>query len=354
MLNRGSIKNPRILFGVLAFLLIVVTLSAQSEKRGRLFERLFGKKEEAAMNIQTVENLNLGRNDVVLPFEGRTRKAIILVPQTPAPESGWPLVLMLHGAGGSAEQLYKTSDWVALAEREGIVLVLPDGTPRDETARASFLRNPQTWNNGTLNNLQLSDRSAIGKNINDVGFLMFLLDEISAKIPINPTRVYSSGHSNGSGMSYRLVGENPDRFAAIGVVAGHIRSVLPARENPVPLMQITGDQDPFVPLDGGMAGFGDNKAIVGPAIDAPKQWALLNGFAEEPTVVEDTTDYRTVRWGEIGSRGEVIFTIVKNHGHEWPGEESPLPRKIMGPSSNTMNATEVLWQFFEAHPKNTP
>lgn len=297
--------------------------------------------------------LPAGRTSLVLMHQQLERSAYVLIPRGAAPAGGRPLVVMLHGGGGSAEYLLGRSSWPRLSEREGFVLLLPNGSPEVAGQRSSFMGNKQTWNDGGPISLA-PNTSAYARGVDDVGFLMMLIDHVKQRTPIDGDRVYLSGHSNGSAMSYRLAGEHPGEFAAVGVVAGHLRTPLPARSVPVPLLQITGAQDPFVPIAGGQAGFGRRRTQVPPAIHAPQQWAAFNGITTPETVVEDTALFRTVRWGTGGSRMEVMFTIIHGHGHEWPGDPSPLPAMLIGPNAHSMNACEVIWHFFESHRRPVP
>ncbi|MDX2175606.1 MAG: PHB depolymerase family esterase [Candidatus Sumerlaeia bacterium] len=297
-------------------------------------------------SIAVAEPLKPGRNKITLEHAGRTRNAIVRVPEGAPPKAGWPLVLMLHGGGGSAEHLDRRSSWVALARREGAVLVLPNGTPRDEEKPRSLTGNPQTWNDGGKASLSTGSQSAAGKGIDDSGFLVALLDEVAKRTPVDSARVFVAGHSNGSGMAYRVAAEHPERFAAVGVVAGHFRVDDPPRESPVPLLQITGSEDPLVPLEGGRVGIGLRKTEMPPAITSPERWARLNGNKGEPAVVEDSREFLTRRWGKEGSREEVLFIVVKGHGHNWPGDASPLPEAVVGPDSGTLDATAKVWEFF--------
>lgn len=91
-----------------------------------------------------------GGGEVALRFihEGRTRTATLFVPTATPPAAGWPLVLLLHGAGGGGAQMLHNDGWVEVAQREHFVVVAPDGTPGDESRPARFVGNPRTWNSG--------------------------------------------------------------------------------------------------------------------------------------------------------------------------------------------------------------
>lgn len=284
-----------------------------------------------------------------LPFGDRTRTATMVVPEGGTPAAGWPVVLLLHGAGGSAEQVLRTSGWRDVARRERFLLVAADGTPADESRRARFIGNMRTWNSGTGSGLSTAEKTAAAKRIDDAGFLIALLDTVSTRSRINPKRVFVAGHSNGAGMSYRVAAEYPARFAAVGVMAGHLLDDAPASLSvPVPLLQIVGDSDPLVPMNGGPVRIGRGVSVtLRPALESPTRWAAMNGITGGAQVIRD--DSVTVRqWGATTERGVVLSYVVKGHGHSWlwPVSAERLPERLVGPTRHALNATETIWSFF--------
>lgn len=286
-----------------------------------------------------------------LPFGNRVRTATLVIPDGAPPATGWPVVLLLHGAGGSAEQVLRTTGWREVARRERFVLVAADGTPADESRRARFLGNARTWNSGAGAGLATGDKSAFAKRIDDVGFLLALLDTVAVRSRIDAKRVFVAGHSNGAGMSYRIAAEHPERFAAVGVMAGHLSSGAPSKLTvPVSLVQIVGDQDPLVPLNGGPVRMGRGRPVsLPPALDSPTRWAAMNGLNAAAQVIRD--DSVTVRqWGATSAGAVVRSYVVKGHGHSWlwPSSGERLPERLVGPTRHALNATETIWSFFAA------
>jgi polyhydroxybutyrate depolymerase len=43
--------------------------------------------------------------------------------------------------------------------------------------------------------------------------------------------------------------------------------------------------------------------------------------------------------------------FIDDMGHVWPGGVNRLPERLVGKSSNKINATDVIWNFFKAHPR---
>jgi polyhydroxybutyrate depolymerase len=299
-------------------------------------------------------DLKPGRNDVEFDHQGRTRTAIVMVPRTNAiPPEGWPLVMMLHGAGGSSKNVLESTGWAEMGEKEGFVTVFPNGTPRDESKSESFSRNPQTWNSGAKLSLSSGASSAIAKNIDDVGFLTQLIQRVCRQLKIDPRRIYVAGHSNGAQMAYRFASERSTLVAAAGVMAGHSYADLKPLDSPVSLIQIVGDHDPFTPMAGGEAGILGRTMTVPPALDSPRLWARTLGLSDEATVRKDN-DTLTIRtWGPTANGTEVRSIVVKGHGHAYLSRQDRFrPAILFGPTVNSINATETMWEFFTQHPKS--
>ena len=154
---------------------------------------------------QTQAKLHTGRNEMEFDHEERTRTAVIFIPRKlQAPAEGWPFVLMLHGAGGSARNVISSTGWSEKGDSAGFVTVFPNGTPKYEDRLESFTGNPQTWNSGTKESLSAGELSASTKNVDVVGFLSELLGRIRHQVGIDPKRISVAGYSNGAEMAFRF------------------------------------------------------------------------------------------------------------------------------------------------------
>ena len=257
--------------------------------------------------------------------------------------------MMLHGAGGSTDNVIDATGWALLGEEKGFVTIFPNGTPKDESKPEGFVRNPQTWNSGVGFSLSSGDKSSEAKNVDDVGYLSALLKIVQSSIKTDSAQIFVCGHSNGAGMAYRFALERSDIIAAVGLMAGHFMDTKDTLKRPVSLIQIVGDQDPFTPIAGGMAGIGKHKTNVPPTMDAPMRWAKLLHLPEMK-VLEDNDTFEITQWRAPSSKNEVKSIVVKGHGHGYlyPGRPQ-LPKMLIGPTVNSLNATETFWAFFQAH-----
>lgn len=291
---------------------------------------------------------------VLRTADGRERTYLSVVPEDrEAPGGGWPLVVMLHGAGANASRALAMTQWDRLAKLEGFVVVFPNGTAANESRRARAIGNPQSWNSGASESV-VGNGSASARGIDDVGFITALIDEVATKTAIDSRQVFLAGHSNGAALAYRFASEQPERVAAVGVM-GMPRYVQQEElgatfASPVSLIAVYGDMDPFAPLKGGLAGTRRNKVMTRPVLSNVADWARAQGMDEEPRTCRDDEHFTVLKWGPDGDSSlAVCLVVVKNHGHNWAGGTSKLPAFLMGPSSDTYDATAGMWAFFKAH-----
>lgn len=296
-----------------------------------------------------------GDESISIDWQGQTRTAQVHVPDRQATGRLLPVVLMLHGGGGSAGGAARETGWVAKAEREGFIVVFPNALARDPSRRSSFAANPQLWNDG-------SDRFHPGQSgADDVGFIAALLDRLAQRHRIDVDRVFVTGFSNGGSMSFKVGAELATRVAAIAPVAGALWFDPGTLARPVPMLYLTGDADPLNPIDGGVprlahGGGGDAlRAKVKPPVrQSVLAWAAAVGCAPERfgTVTVDGVRTETCRPGAAGA--EVVFVTVAGLGHTWAGGRSLLPAWLVGPTVDSPRATDLIWAFFERHPRRGP
>jgi polyhydroxybutyrate depolymerase len=197
--------------------------------------------------------------------------------------------------------------------------------------------------------------------VDDLGFLLALVDEIGHRFTLDSARIYATGISNGGFMAERLACDASERFAAIAAVAGPMPEAIAARcrpTDPISVLLINGTEDPLAPYEGGML-LGPFGAPCLSARASAEKWAEASGCSKKPASKDDETiasgsDETVVRRRSFtGCRGgaEVQLVTVEGGGHTWPGGIQYLPIRIIGRTSKAIDASELIWQFFEAHPK---
>lgn len=293
--------------------------------------------------------------------DGRARRYVLLVPPGPH-ESPLPLVLVLHGGGGTPLLMIHATGFDRLAEQRRFAVALPEATRRDPEKPVRFLQNPSFWNEGS------GRGRAAREAVDDVGFVAAVIDDISGRLAIDPHRIFATGFSNGASMTFRLGVELADRLAAIAPVAGHLYRKDRAPARPVPLLYVSGTADPLNPLDGGeFATPWGTREFKAPAREVMDLWAEWNGCDPTPSIVRDGA-VRIERYAPrqhpvsrdrfAALRREVIYVTIPGAGHVWPGGRSVLAERITGPATSLLDASTLIWSFFanelDAHPAGRP
>ncbi len=278
-----------------------------------------------------------------MTYEGRTRTYQIHIPPLYAKRMHLPLVIVLHGGGGTGQnmQRYLTrGGFDALSDEEGFVVVYPDGVERH-------------WNDGR----KLDRYRAHREGVDDVGFISKLIDHQVANLRIDPRRVYVTGISNGGLMSYRLACQLTEKIAAIAAVTASLSEKLSATCTPsanVSVLIMNGTEDPLVPWDGGDIHF--RRRTFGKVLstqDTLKFWVERNRCSPSTPLVkawdenqEDGTRVRRQVYGECGDDAEVVLYTIEGGGHTWPGGYQYLPEWVIGKTSLEIDANETIWRFF--------
>ncbi len=269
--------------------------------------------------------------------QGLRRRFLLYVPEKVKNKTGVPLVIVLHGGGGTGEAIARLSGFNTRAEKQGFIVVYPEAVNRH-------------WNDGRGVKRFRSHRDGV----DDVGFIATLIDTLVKRLKVDPGRVYAAGISNGGMMCHRLGLELPDRLAAIAAVAAAMPENLVSEKKPkgvIPVLMINGTADPVVPFAGGGVGLFAKRGRV---ISVPKTvafWVRNNGCNPVPvdSVIADQNGDLVKQKVYAGGRNgsEVVLITVAGGGHTWPGG-SPRPARF-GKNTTAVNATDLIWAFFQRH-----
>jgi polyhydroxybutyrate depolymerase len=276
------------------------------------------------------------RYDLRFMFEGRNRECIVVKPSTPPPPGGYPVVFMLHGTSGDGEKFYNISGWKELGEKENFITVFPSSLSWCFT-EDGIEKNNTRWVCGNV----IGYPCAIPQNyVDDVKFLKRIVAMINDTVPMNASKVFACGFSNGCSMIHKLAMDAGDVFAA---VAGSSSGLDPLDSIIPPLRRIP------VWL---MVGSLDDRFLVPPYLELPYGRdsilfylkGLLNraiscqGLTTNFRFVESTYSH-TYIFDESQNGGmsssPYIFTLNKGQTHEFPnGTNYPV------------DAPKLFWDFF--------
>ncbi len=260
-----------------------------------------------------------GMNDRMwtLTHDGRTREFFVHLPPSYDPNVATPLVFDFHGRLFTATLQMGLTGMRDVADAEGFIVVHPEGIGR-------------TWNGGVCCG------EASREDVDDVGFVSAMIDEISASLCIDEKRVYATGMSNGGFMSHRLACELSDRIAAIAPVAGVLGITQCAPARPVPVLHFHGTDDNIV-------GYNGIRGYLSVA-DSMEGWVTRNACSPMSTPDFMLDDVRCELWNGCQGGAEVKLCTIDGGGHTWPGG-TPIPG--LGDTTQTISASQMAWEFFE-------
>lgn len=222
-----------------------------------------------------------------------------------------PLIVALHGAGGSGAKFERHSGWDDLARRAHVLVAYP----------SSFVRG---WRNNSLV---------------DVRFLSSMLDAVEHDYKVDRHRVYFTGFSSGAFMTYRIACDLASRVPAIGPVAGApVRDCSPPPARPVAVIHIHGSADARVPYLGGQAvtnGQPFGQAFPS-ALAMTKRWVGWDHCSANASSVRQGT-VTTKVWRPCRTGTEVRLVTLAGWTHEFPTQTNRAP--IDGPST--------IWAFLK-------
>lgn len=260
---------------------------------------------------------------------GDLRVVSVHRPATSISSGPVPLVVAVHGIDDTAEEMARMTGLSDEADAESLVIVYPQ-------ARGD----PPRWN--------LSGPT-------DVTFLERVIDTALGKLCIDTARVFAAGYFDGGSLALRLGCDDAARVAAVGTVAGLYGEPFGgtcSSGRPIPVIIFHGQRDEVVAYDGGeVTGTGDaalDGEMSDPVEDWATAWASHNGCALQPQELPASGAAAPLLWTDCDAPVELLR--IANGHHDWPGGDNDCG-DVCPPSD--ISATEMMLEFFEAHPLET-
>lgn len=282
-------------------------------------------------NCQKSSGRKVYRYNGVMNVDGYNRTYLLNLPPNFYDTTGFPLVILLHGFGGSAAQAEQDYGVTDKGNAEHFIVVYPEGVGSDGRFHL------RSWNAGNCCYVAQSD------DIDDVHYISTLIDYLVNNYKVDPKRVYVAGMSNGAMMAYTLACQLSDKIAAITSVSGTLIASSPCTPSrAVPVLEIHSSQDTKVPFNGGTGLDG----VWFPAVDSG-----LNVLAQAdtcgPSQTTQYTGYSLTEWKGNSGNAAIDCYLTQDGGHSWPG--GLKPRAQADPPSVYLNATDLLWDFFQRY-----
>lgn len=277
-----------------------------------------------------------------------------LLAQPASPVAGkLPLVILLHGHAATANLTFgkgriddPAAAWLAVADREGLLVIAPDGSKGSD--------DKQGWNDCRAD-------APTNPKTDDVGFIAALIDQAVAQHNADPSRVYLSGASNGGGMVYRAAIELGPRLAAVAVssMLMPVKNLCPAPKRALPILVAHGTEDKIAPYAGGEVGHllltGRGSGLS--AEESVKFWRELAQLPSAPVVTNvphrdaaDKTSLVRYVWGGDPKQTQVEFLKMENAGHVQPSiahSLSWLVQAVLGKQNGDLEYADETWTFFK-------
>ncbi|HSC62809.1 MAG TPA: PHB depolymerase family esterase [Caldimonas sp.] len=246
----------------------------------------------------------------------------------------FPVVIVFHGGGGSADSVRRQTRMSAKGEAEGFIAVYPQGS-------GGFAGRLKTWNAGTCCGAAMKER------VDEMAFVAALLDDLGDAVAIDRARVYATGISNGGMMAYEVACALADRIAAIAVVAGEMTALERCRPSrPVPVLVIHGSADANLPVEGGTGAKAFAVHDVRSVASAVEFWRRHDGCGNDARSEAEGAVRRTI-YASCHDGSEVELVMIAGGGHSWPGGDRLA--RFLDPPSPALDATAEIWRFFARH-----
>jgi polyhydroxybutyrate depolymerase len=269
------------------------------------------------VHCEGIAGLAAGNHERSLDHDGLTRAYTIHVPAGLDSQQPAPLLLNMHGYLSNPIQQAQWSEMNETAGPRGWITVYPTGTNN-------------SWNAG------LCCGQAVSDGVDDVGFLLAVVESVASELCIDPDRVHATGMSNGGYISHRLACEAADVFASVAPVAGALGIADCAPTRPISVLAFHGVQDPLVSYAS------DQQSM--------QAWAVVDGCDSNSEQIDfDGGDHRI--WSGCNDDVAVEFYTLDPMGHCWPSGWDVYCFAFLGPQSNAVDANTLMLDFFDAHPR---
>jgi len=285
------------------------------------------------------DSIKAGLTKQCINYDDKERCWLLLIPGNLTINDLPPLVIDMHGIGGNMYLQHNLTRFANISERDGAIIAYPQGYDNE-------------WN--------MADNLCCGDD-DDIGFLLEMIKAIEQKYIIDESRIYSTGWSNGCGMTQRLAIQASEIFAAAACSSMYLLDEASPNYSPIPFMEIHGLVDelvhyPSISLVGFYYGVYELDAALIGAIQNFENWADLNGcqgIFPEIIAVEDDYDIRAYSDCENGAEVRLMTQFYASH-NPYLNDYSASDGVGRGKGNPTgIQTTEILWDFLKQHSKET-
>ena len=265
-----------------------------------------------ALFVAGLESAKALDKKVTISVDGKSRSYRIHVPNN-CP-TGVPLVIAMHGTGGSMDN--QQPGFNDIADTEKFVVAYPQG---ENIYFPVFGATLPGW-------------ASTGEDNGDAAFLRAIVDDMVQNYQVDRKRVYCCGFSNGGMNTYAMANVCSDVFAAFASISGfplnefHLRHV---GKRPVPFLHIHGKQDDFV-----------RYALMPTIVD---QMVARMGANPVPVKTSVSGKYDKSVYEAMDGSFPYVYYEINNMGHE-----------AFTNDTEDGNSSLTMWKFFRQYTLDTP
>ena len=279
-----------------------------------------------------------GMVEETMSLDGIERSYLLYAPDR-LPDGPRPLVLVLHGGGGTHRGILRQTRgvWNRLADQHGFIVAYPNADRK-------------IWDFGK--GLVSGQRR---RRVDDLSFFKRVIRAAGRAFPIDQRRIFAAGLSRGGQAAWFLACKLPGQVRAIAVVSMPLPRFLQddcRSAPPTGVVLMNGTADPLVPYDGGQISvFGRNRGAVLSTAETISFWRKRNGCSSDSDAEavidrpgDQTATYRT-DWTACTGAPVTLYRI-EGGGHSWPNGKSRAPERLIGPFTRDIDGSVEAWKFF--------
>ncbi len=253
-----------------------------------------------------------------------------------------PLLVALHGLRQTTESLHAWLPLIPVADREGFVVAYPKALD----GRWGYWPGAQVFVPGQDAN-----------EVDDTGFIAAMVQSLVTEGIADPARTYVTGVSRGALMTYTLMCDRPDLFAAAaplssGMTEAQVTACHPARQ--IPMLAVAGTADPIQLYDGWLFSPPLPRLLSVP--ETMEFWRRQHSCDGQTSHQlphrdrDDATRTQRIEWTGCKAGSPVVLYKVSGGGHQPP---SYLPnsgdvRRAFGRRGEDFETAEEVWNLFVA------
>jgi polyhydroxybutyrate depolymerase len=277
-----------------------------------------------------------------IEHQGVAREFLLYRPAPTISAGPRPLIVLLHGLGGNAS---RTRNWgyEAVADREGLIVAYPQGIE-------------SRWSYGRSISGQPMPRVGDAQ-VDDLGFLVRLVDTLVSEQLADRSRVFVVGVSNGGLMAYTVACSMTRRFAAVAALLSsmtdlQIEDCRP--DGPISILVLGGTADRSMPYGGVKLPYGSLASVP----DTVEYWRQVNQCDKSQITpvphrnANDPTSVTVTRWPTCADGVEVASYRVEGGGHRAPSLAPPSAaerewEQVAGAKNRDIETADEVWKFFQ-------